>query len=56
MEFDPALTTTKSTIIRYFKEGLKSSIKTGIDQDNTQLVNYEMLVAKTVRAEAKGSL
>ena len=56
MKFDPAATPTESTIVRYFKEGLKPSIKTEIDQDNSQLVDYEELVAKAVRAEAKAGL
>ena len=41
---------------RYFEEGLQPSIKAEIDQDNTQLVNYKELIARTVRAEAKAGI
>ena len=43
-------------MVRYFEEGLKPSIKVEIDQDDSQLVDYEELVAKAVRAEAKTGL
>ena len=56
MKFDPAAASTESTMVRYFEEGLKPSIKAEIDQDNFQLIDYEELVAKAVRAEAKASL
>ena len=42
--------------MRYFEEGLKPSIKAEIDQDDSQLVDYEELVAKAVRDEAKAGL
>ena len=44
------------TMVRYFKEGLKLSIKAKMDQDNFQLVDYEELVVKAVKAEAKAGL
>ena len=56
MKSDPAAAPTESTIVRYFEEGLKPSIKAEIDQDATHLDNYEELVAKAVRAEAKAGL
>ena len=56
MEFDLAAAPTESTIIRYFEEGLKPSIKAKIDQDATYLDDYKELVAKVVRAEAKAGL
>ena len=43
-------------MVKYFKEDLKPSIKAEMDQDDSQLVDYEELVAKGVRAEAKASL
>ena len=45
-----------STMVRYFEEGLKPSIKAEMDQDATHLDDYEELVAKAVRAEAKAGL
>ena len=44
------------TIVRYFEEGLKPSIKAEMDQDNFQLINYEELVAEAVRTKAKVDL
>ena len=46
----------ESTNVRYFEKGLKPSIKAEIDQDAIHLDNYEELVAKTIRAEAKAGL
>ena len=43
-------------MVKYFEEGLKPSIKAEMDQDNSQLIDYEELVAKMVRAEAKAGL
>ena len=56
IKFDPAATFTESTMIRYFEKSLKLSIKAKIDQDATQLDNYEELIAKVVKAEAKAYL
>ena len=56
MEIDLAATLTKSTMVRYFEEGLKPSIKAEINQDATHLDDYEELVAKAVRVKAKASL
>ena len=43
-------------MVRYFEEGLKPSIKAEMDQDATHQDDYEELVAKAVRAEAKAGL
>ena len=43
-------------MVRYFEGGLKPSIKAEIDQDATHLYDYEELVAKAIRAEAKTGL
>ena len=43
-------------MVRYFEEGLKPSIKVEIDQEATHLDDYEGLVVKVVRAEAKAGL
>ena len=56
MEFDLAATSTKSTMVRYFEKDLKPSIKAEIDQDATHLDDYEELIAKALKAEAKASL
>ena len=56
IEFDPVAAPTKSTIVRYFEEGLKLSIKAEMDQNASHLNDYEELVAKAVRAKAKAGL
>ena len=56
IEFDLATAPTESTIVRYFEEGLKPSIKAKMDKDATHQDNYEELVAKAVRAKAKTGL
>ena len=43
-------------MVKYFEESLKPSIKAEIDQDASHLDDYEELVAKAVRAEAKAGL
>ena len=43
-------------MVRCFEKGLKPSIKAKIDQDAIHLDDYEELVVKRVRAEAKESL
>ena len=53
MKFDPIVVPTEATMIRYFEKGLKPSIKVKIDKDDSQLVNYEGLVTKAIKAKAK---
>ena len=43
-------------MVRYFEKGLKPFIKAEMDQDATHLDDYEELVVKVVRAEAKTGL
>ena len=56
MQVDSAAAPTESTIIRYFEEGLKPSIKAKMDQDATHLDDYEELVAKAVTTKTKAGL
>ena len=56
LEFDSVIAPTEVTMVRYFEKGLKPSIKAEMDQDNSQLIDYEELVAKAVRAKAKAGL
>lgn len=53
MDFDPVAAPTESTIDRYSEEGLKLSIKAKLDQNATQLDDYEELVVKTIKVKAK---
>ena len=43
-------------MVRYFEKGLKLSIKAKMDQDTTHLDDYEELLAKAVRDEAKAGV
>ena len=56
IKFDPLAVPTESTMVRYFEEGLKPSIKAEMDQDSSHLDDYEELVAKAVRAKTKAGL
>lgn len=56
IEFDLAVTSIKSTIVKYFEKNLKLFINAKIDQDATLLDNYKKLVVKAVKAKAKAGL
>ena len=56
LEYDPVVAPTEVTMVRYFEESLKPSIKAEMEQDDFQLVDYKELVAKAVRAKAKAGL
>ena len=56
LKFDLVVAPTEVTMVKYFKKGLKPSIKVEIEQDNSQLIDYEELVAKAMKAEAKAGL
>lgn len=56
LEFDAAAAPTELTMVRYFEEGLKPSIKAEMDPDAHQLDSFEDLVTKAVKAEAKAGL
>ena len=56
LEFDADGAPREPTMIRYFREGLKPSIKAEIDQRDRELDSFEELVQKAVNAEAKAAL
>ena len=56
IEFNPVAASTESTIVRYFEEGLKPSIKAEKNQDSSHLDDYEGLVVKAIRVKAKADL
>ena len=56
MEFDPTVATTESTMVRYFENSLKPTIKVEINQNATYLDNYKELLVKAVRTKAKAGL
>ena len=47
---------TESIMVKYFVEGLKPFITTGMDRDATHLDDYKELIAKVVKAEVKADL
>ena len=53
-EFDR--TPDKLTMICYFREGLKPSIKVEIEQQDRESMDFEEIVQRTVNAEAKADL
>lgn len=46
----------KFTIVRYFEESLKLSIKAEINQDATKLDGNQELVSKMVKAKGKADI
>ena len=55
-EFDPVATPNKETIIRYFREGLKPSVRAQLDTRGRNQDSWEEAVEKAVNAEAKALL
>ena len=55
-EFDPAATPNKEIIIRYFREGLRPSIRAQLDTRGQDLDSWEEAVEKAVNAKAKTML
>ena len=56
LEFDADGAPGKPTMIRYFREGLKPSVRAEMEQRSRKLDNFEELVQKTVDVEAKAAL
>ena len=55
-EFDSIGAPTETTIIQYFREGLKPPIKAKIDPCDRELDSFEELVEKAIEVEAKAAL
>ena len=55
-EFDTVGAPDESTMIRYFREGLKPSIKVEIEQQDRASTSFEEMVQRAVNAEAKAGL
>ena len=55
-EFDTVGAPDESTMICYFWEGLKPSIKVEIEQQDRALTSFKEMVQKAVNAEAKTGL
>ena len=55
-EFDPIRTPNKLTMICYFREGLKPSIKVKMEQQDRESMDFEEMVQQAVNTEAKAGL
>ena len=55
-EFHLATTPNKEIMIRYFREGLKPSVRAHLDDQGRDLDSWEKAVEKAVNAEAKALL
>ena len=56
LEFDSIRTPNELTMIYYFREDLKPSIKVEIEQQDRESVNFEEMVQKAVNVEVKAGL
>ena len=55
-EFDPIRTPNKLTMICYFREGLKPSIKVEMEQQDRESMDFKEMVQRAVNAESKAGL
>ena len=56
LEFDFIRTPDELTMICYFQEGLKPSIKVEMEQQDRESVNFEEMVQKAINVEARAGL
>ena len=56
IEFDSECAPEEGTMIRYFREGLRPSVRVEMEQRGRELDSFEELVEKAVDAEAKAAL
>ena len=55
-EFDPAATRNKETMIQYFREGLRPSVRAQLDTRGRNQDYWEEAMEKAINAEAKALL
>ena len=55
IEFDSEWAPEEGTMIRYFREGLRPSVRVEMEQRGRELDSFEELVEKAVDAEAKAA-
>ena len=56
IEFDPEYASEEDTMIWYFREGLRPSVRVKMEQRGQELNSFKELVEKAVDAEAKAAL
>lgn len=54
-EFDPSAVPNEETLIRYFRDGLRPSIRAQLDERGRHLDNWEEAIEKAVDPEAKAA-
>ena len=55
-EFDPIQTLNELTMIGYFREGLKPSIKVEMEQQDRKSINFKEMIQRAVNTEVKAGL
>ena len=56
IEFDSECASEEGTMIRYFREGLRPSVRVEMEQRGRELNSFKELVEKAVNAKAKAAL
>ena len=56
LEYDPVGASTKPRMLKYSREGLKSSILAELEHPDLELENFDQMVKKAVDTEAKSAL
>ena len=56
IEFDADGAPEESAVVRFFREGLKPSVKAQMEQRGREKDSWEKLIEKAIDAEAKASL
>lgn len=54
-EFDPVAVSNKAALIRYFRDGLKPSIRSQNDKQGRDLDNWEEAIEKAINNEVKSA-
>ena len=54
-EFDPTAVLNEETLIRYFRDGLRSYIRAQLNERGRHLDNWEEAIEKAIDAEAKAA-
>ena len=56
LEYDPAAAPREPIILRYFRKGLRPSIRVELEHQDLELKSFEQLIKKVVKAMSKTSL
>ena len=55
LEYNPVEVSTKPTMLRYFREGLKPSVLAKLEHRDLELETFDQIVKKAVNAKAKSA-